>query len=360
MKEKLCKVSLYVNYVLFFLIVGFSFVGPTKLFSIGGKYFSFSFYISLIAIPFFYICYFLIYRNKFLNQTIKSISILFFVLFVASLAMGYFLYPNYNGLFGTSPTKTVIINAAKYAYDLLLIPYFLFFLSIIKTKTIRIAITIFLIVWIIFGALQIVAFYVNNETFWSFYDKLDFLKVIGGKSDVFARIRMNYGGSFRFFGLATEPATNSILISVIILPFLILEIKKWPKIIVYRVFLIVSLVVTLLFAYLTKSASVYLGLLVIGIYFFYKLLDSKSINKIRKIITVLGVILIIVIIFTIPTVRISFLNKFIFKLIDTSDYSTQNRYSTIWNDLLVFVTHPLFGVGDGNQGYFYAKNVIGT
>ncbi len=44
------------------------------------------------------------------------------------------------------------------------------------------------------------------------------------------------------------------------------------------------------------------------------------------------------------------------KVVDKTNKSTAMRASTVINDLKVFADFPLTGVGDGNQGYFYAEN----
>lgn len=359
MKDRFVKASLYINFLLFFLILAFSFTGTIKVISIAGKFFPLPFYVSIIAIPFFYFCYFFIYRNKFLNKTLIDLATIFVLLFVASLSMGYLLYPKYNGLFDTSPIKVVLENGIKYLYDILLIPYFIFFVSLLNKKIVKKMIIIFLIFWIAFGLFQIIVYYINNQILWKIYDSIDFLKLLGGRSETFTKIRANYD-SFRFYGISNEPASNCVLICVILFPFFISELKKPNLKSTYRVFLIASLAFTLVFAYLTKSASVYTGMLVIFIYLAYKFFDNSNIKLLYKWLTIGAIALSIILVFAIPYFRNIFLNKFIFKLFGTSDYSTQHRYSTIWNDIMIFATHPIFGVADGNQGYFYASNVLGT
>lgn len=73
-----------------------------------------------------------------------------------------------------------------------------------------------------------------------------------------------------------------------------------------------------------------------------------------------GFVGIMVILICIPGSRYVLIDRFFLKIIDISDASTQHRYSTIWNDLLILVKFPVFGIGDGNQGFFYAYHVSGT
>lgn len=44
------------------------------------------------------------------------------------------------------------------------------------------------------------------------------------------------------------------------------------------------------------------------------------------------------------------------KIVDRDNQSTAMRASTVINDLKVFAEYPIAGVGDGNQGFFYANN----
>lgn len=44
------------------------------------------------------------------------------------------------------------------------------------------------------------------------------------------------------------------------------------------------------------------------------------------------------------------------KVVDRENGSTAMRASTVINDVKVFMNYPITGVGDGNQGYFYAAN----
>lgn len=272
--------------------------------------------------------------------------------------MGFLLYPQYAGLFNTTPTKVVVINGIKYLYDISLIPYFVFCLSFLNRKIIRLCVGVFMSAWILFGCFQIAAFYIDNPVVWKIYDSLDFLKVIGGTSETFQRIKHNYG-TFRFYGFAVEPAGNCVLIAVLLLPFLIMELKEkhgW----LYSAYLWVSLVFTVFFAIMTKSASVFSGMAILGVVALVNLFrDHKTTVKFNITLVSLCVGGLAVILL-VPQLREIFFDRFLLKLFDKSDYSTQHRYSTIWNDFNVFIRNPIFGVGDGNQGYFYTNNVLGT
>lgn len=45
------------------------------------------------------------------------------------------------------------------------------------------------------------------------------------------------------------------------------------------------------------------------------------------------------------------------KLVDKENMSTAMRVSTIINDMRILSQHPITGVGNGMQGYWYSENV---
>lgn len=359
MKNKVSKILIYTNLVLFALIIFFSLFAPTKLLSLSGKNFQISFYISILAIPLFYISYFFVFKNHSIDFVFPLIISLFSILFVSSLGMGYILKPRYDGLFNSSPEKEVIKTAIKYAYDLALIPYFAFMLSFLERKTLSKIINTFLIIWIVFGIWQILVFQVNNQAMWTVYDKMDFLKIIGGDAATFQRIRHNYG-NFRFYGFASEPASNCILISAFLLPYLFYKNTRKGYLLKTRIFYWVITIFVLTFSFLTKSSSVYVGIVIDFVCMFVFLIKNNKIKGSTIVAAACILVLLVGIGFAIPATRKIILNDFLLKIIDTSNYSTQHRYSTIYNDIIIFFKSPIFGIGDGNQGYFYASNVIGT
>ena len=356
-KDKIKIVLFYANIVLFFAICFFSCFGETHLFSVLGKHFSISFYFSILAIPIFYFYYFFFCKNRFINRLIIMFIIIFITLLISSLGMAFIIYPRFNGLFQTSPPIVVLKESIKYAYDLALIPFFVFNLSIISTKILKRGLLSFLIVWIAFGYIQFFVYTINNEIIWKIYDGLDVLKIIRGSSYMFERIRTNYN-SFRLYGFASEPATNCIIICLVFLPFLYYELstKKTPQ---HKFAYSIMLFLTLFLGFLTKSSSVYAGMLVFAIFIIIKIYMHNG-NKKTKIILACVLITSIVLLLIIPYTRNILINNVFLKIIDTRNYSTQHRYSTIWNDFLIFIKNPIFGIGDGNQGYFYSKHVVGT
>lgn len=358
MSTKIIKATLFINFICFFLISFFSFTSPTTLFTVFGREFQFSFYISIFAIPFFYLSYFFLYKKRSLDRTLRDISIVFLLLFISSIGMSFFYYQRYGGLFGTTPPQTVIEEAIKYAYDLSMLPYFIYMISLLNKKVIERTINIFILAWILFGLFQLVAFYINSSGLWQIYDAVDILKCIAGNSALLERIRNNYG-YFRFYGISSEPAANAILIDAILLPYLVFQVIRKRRKISKAPYALMFLFV-LLFGILTISSAVYVGLLIDALYIIFVFFTSKSIKRTWKILFLLGVLGAFTIVISVEPLRNIFWKDFIQKIFGKSNYSTQYRYSTVWNDLCCFAQSPLFGVGDGLQGLFYAENISNT
>lgn len=343
----------------FFSILFFSTTAPSSLFTFFGKEFSLSFYISLVALPLFYFGYFFLIKRHDLNRIIVSTVLFGVLLFLSSVGTSFFLYNDFCGYLSTNPVITAISEMIKYAYDLALIPYFIFCFSAIKRSFLTRLIYVFIGAWICFGLFQCICFQINSPSLWDFYDSLDVLKVIGGTSEFFEIIRRNYG-YFRFYGISSEPASNSTLISVFLIPFLAYKARSHFKFRRYFFLDIVLLLAVLSFGILTVSSSVFVGLAVNAVVFFVLFLRSKTVSKSIKSVVVALLALVFVGILVIPPLRTLVIDKMFLKLFDTSNYSTQYRYSTVWNDIQCLLTSPIFGVGDGNQGYFYASNISGT
>ncbi len=351
------KIVTFINVALFICICIFNCFGPCKLFSLAGKNFSLSFYLSIIALPVFYISYFAFGRHD-VDFVFKNLLAAFFLLSISSMGMALIISPTFSLLFNKTPMNVVFLGMVKYCYDIAMIPYFCFMLSFVKKKWACRIIDIFILAFICFGLFQCVCFYANQPLLWKAYDAVDILKVVGGDSAMYARIRHNYG-TFRFYGFASEPAENCVLFCFLTL-YLYWRITRCFASKKTLVFYCVCSILLGILAILTKSASVLTGLLIIGIGLFVygvyeKRISTKAIIALVVLFCVLSVLLAII-----PKTRAIFYQNFILKLFDRTNQSTQYRYSTIWNDLCILLQFPFFGVGDGNQGYFYAANVSDT
>ena len=360
MRKRIDAWALYINLFLFAAIVFFSFFSTTGLFSVAGRSFQLSFYFGIVGLAVFYISYFFVFKSRSVDFLFPILICLFAILLTSSLGMAFALKPRFDGLFGSTPEREVIFNAAKYAFDLAFIPYFAFMVSILDRKKITLSVNIFLIAWIAFGLFQILVFYIDKESLWRVYDGLDVLKIIGGNSEMFLRIKNNYAGQFRFFGFASEPASNCLLVSVFLLPYLFYQTTRKGIPFKKKAFYFLALAFVLLLAFLTRSASVYAGIAVDLIGLFVVSIRKKTIGPKTMAFIAGGLLVGMAILLAVPKTRDAILGGFLLKIIDRTNHSTQHRYSTIVNDFMILLKNPLFGVGDGNQGYFYAENIAGT
>lgn len=161
-----------------------------------------------------------------------------------------------------------------------------------------------------------------------------------------------------FFGI--EPSSAAILCSCVI-PYIYTCIastkgyKKFLYMIVIILFLplffgsnssqllIMFSAATLLFVWIILKKNIprsfYYGSFAVGLFFAlsYVWTDSVSIAKSDDT----------------SSIEYALLNKFI----DRENQSTATRASTVINDLKIIADNPLTGVGNGNQGFFYEKNI---
>ena len=117
---------------------------------------------------------------------------------------------------------------------------------------------------------------------------------------------------------------------------------------------IILLLATLPIAVINQSSSV---LLALGIYMillvYYICRSSKTTRKQMIFFMLVTVIITIVLLLASKQIIPLFIEKVIKKPFDKNDYSTIQRSSVIRNCILTFLEYPVFGVGNGNQGYFY-------
>ena len=359
--EKRGDLLLIINEIIFCCFAFLSFFGNVIRFGIGGHTFGLSFYISIVAFPLFLVSYVISFRKKHnIDFYILNIVLIISILFLSSLGVSYILYPIKNGLFGTNPFKVWAFNSAKYLYDLFGIIYCVFFLSIIKRKTVKIVCSIFFWLWSFVGFVQIIICFANNTTLNNIYDSLNFLGILQSTENMF-RIIKNYG-HLRIAIFGSEPASSCVVIFCFIVPFLcykIFELKRIKSSTFYKIRLFGASAITFIHAYFASSSSILVGGIFFVIVLFFIFISLKSIKNRTKGIITIAFIAIAGAFFLVLSLTSKNGNIFM-KLFNTSDYSTQYRYSTIWNDIAIFAKSPLFGVGDGNQGYFYFENVVGT
>lgn len=162
-----------------------------------------------------------------------------------------------------------------------------------------------------------------------------------------------------FFG--TEPAASS-LICYVVIPFILFSIstnKGFGKLAYIAMFAIM----TLLFL-LSNSSSALLSFMFVCIVYValyvFKLRIKKMIMYSAFIVGLMVAILYSLDLSSsdaVNTDKESLEYVLVGKLQDEDNMSTAMRASTVINDMKIFYDYPFTGVGDGNQGYFYRKNV---
>lgn len=152
----------------------------------------------------------------------------------------------------------------------------------------------------------------------------------------------------------SEPSYAEILLCGLLMPFIcgrILSTKK-SKLSVIKLFLLLPLV------FYNGSSSVLIGTAIcIGVMLF---LSAKKNDKSRKkMIVLFGVyVALVILLFTNNPIKEILINQVLKKPFDQENYSTIQRTSVIRNCLMVFKEHPILGVGNGIQGFFYESHLL--
>lgn len=172
----------------------------------------------------------------------------------------------------------------------------------------------------------------------------------------------------RIFLTGSEPASLGIILCVLIMPYLFMQIETGVSVKSNRI----KLITCYFFAFLSKSTTVYVIIVILTATYLIKSQLNKEENVKAKIFLILfaAIILLLLIFFIFNNLSIlDFLGSkddvysvryiLINKAFDSNNQSSTHRWTTTVNDLAIFREYPLLGVGDGNQGFFYNKN-IGT
>lgn len=179
----------------------------------------------------------------------------------------------------------------------------------------------------------------------------------------------NIGGWFhladydfdRLSGVAFEPSGMGSVISMLCFPYAASKLLFTRKL---RYGLALALL--LFVGYFTYSSTVYVALVFSLIAFAIAGLVTRN-GRIPKgaIVATMLVLVVALIAATVASSSSELEENEIYrsitsmfeKVTDKSNASTAYRNSTVSNDIKIFEKYPIFGVGEGNQGYFYAANL---
>ena len=156
-----------------------------------------------------------------------------------------------------------------------------------------------------------------------------------------------------------EPSSVSI-VSFCVLPYIytsIVKAKGWSK---FK-YIVCAILFFALFAGSNSSQTLLLYLACTGLFIIFLLL-RKFPKVLYKVSFVAGFLAVSIYLFDFKEVEVqggadSIEYALFAKVLDKENESTAVRVSTIVNDLKIIGSYPITGVGNGNQGFFYAENL---
>lgn len=277
---------------------------------------------------------------------------LYFFMAIYSLVASFILLFTLDPHFVETPLRTCMGDIIHYLLALLSIYYNYYHLT--HTIHIRQLYKIFdgqIIVLLIIGYLQL-GLLLGIGPMASIYISLASVLSLADFSWL-----MNLDRGVCFFG--SEPASASKL-CLLVIPFIlssIYHLKKgvrWKYIIYLLLFGILML--------MSNSSSVLVSFILIIAFFLF----SAVLSKIKKSLYYIsfGAGLLLALLYTADFHSVSdagdtsdWFYVIYGKALDKENMSTAMRMSTVINDMKIFYSYPLTGIGNGNQGFFYTQNI---
>lgn len=279
-----------------------------------------------------------------LNSKNKKLFYLYIYVITSMFLMSVFLSYHTGNVYGQSTLKIFVEYFVKYTFLFLIILYN--FLMLNKERLQKVIQILFIetVVGCVVILLQILL--LLFEKFSGVYDLINILNLLPSSSFI---INLN-----RICGFGYEPSyfcLFHLFISFPVLMYLITQKK------INSTIPIIFIGIITLGTFLTKSSTVYIAfiiMLIIMLCIYFKKISARN-----RLCIVCGGIAVLLVILTIKPTR-QIVISIIFKIFDINNLSTVYRYSTIFNDIMCFLNFPFFGVGDGNQGFFYNENILNS
>lgn len=265
---------------------------------------------------------------------------------ITTICMGLILSLSIGPLYGETTITAIIPSICWLAVDVVMVLYLTWAYPRMPRKVLDLAFNTLIIIVLSVSMLE---------------------AVLGTRSSLFNSIMHAWIPAYetcclqgRLCGVASEPSHMALTLGLLCIPYCYGKIKENSQIRYF--FALVGLYIVALW---TKSTTVYItvtfttvGMLILTI------ADNKGINRHKIIIVCLVIESVCVVTLILLTIglnqsQIDFfdeIKRVFFRSISESDQSGAYRNSTIINDWLIFKSYPVFGVGDGNQGFFYAGN----
>lgn len=318
----------YILYLLFIPLNMPDYIGKKMPFTAYGVSFAF--------FPFLFVFILVVIKKVFAEKVInplwfKTFLILFF-LCVYSALMGKVYEGEFDlGYFGGDGVTNTLSYSAQLLFFWLIVFVNSEVLKSLSRRTKQIVFLYYALLCIFISILQFMMIYVSPQ-FKGIYDKVNFLGVFP-KSNIVNRIT----------GFGKEPSSLAEILCVFLIPYLIYqyEFNRQKKFMVLAVVLVFV-------ACLSLSTTVYAALLVLFFVYILCILKNREIFKVFPLVAVC----LMVVFFALSLNSSDEIRSVVYKAFDLKNQSSAYRYSSVYNDIMIFLTHP-FGVGDGNQGYYY-------
>lgn len=284
-----------------------------------------------------------------LNELTSSFLPFAIVGSLSSIIMGFYLSQQFGALAGETPLSAIITGLMWLLFDVGIV----FFVSCCYERStihhIDVVMDVLVVVVLIICGIQALAMF-GVPGFASLFELIN----IGGWLSVFEEVDF-----LRLVGVGSEPAAMAQTLGLFCLPYCYCRATHDG---ISRYWFAFALLV--LFAFLTKATTVYvtvvLVLIGIAVLNIRRKQSKGAIAVIAVACAVLSVAFLVVLIAGISLVPADVESTFeavLGKISDGTNMSTAYRSSTVINDVEIFKEFPIFGVGDGNQGFFYAQNL---
>lgn len=291
-------------------------------------------------------------------KTNKLINILFlFVLYLnfSSIISAVYRSETLGVLYGETTydaTKGMIIY---YTVVFLIFYYNYLILSRFTSKELDRIMKYVVNLILLIGYLQIAT--LINPFFGKLLDLIDVFDVIRNSDFLLFMDRITLSGS--------EPATISLIMNVFLVPYILSKILQSDD----KLGNITKLALCLPILFFSRSSSVYIMTILNFLIFLYLYFKPFTLSyfSIRKIIfnvivaTILSLSLLVALNSNTTFDNNEIVQKINYltfeKISDENNQSTLTRMSTVINDLKIFGKYPVFGIGNGMQGYFYNEHL---
>lgn len=345
------------NIVCISIVLVMSIFGPINSFSILGKHFSPAFYFAFLFFPLLFLEW--MFSTKKPESTYRIFTFCLTTLFVLgfiSLINCILLSTTFGGYYSTTPMKVYILNFIKYTFDLIAIVYLIFSISLLTKNYIETIVIIASLLLVLIGLFQLFVCLLNNQQLNQLYDNINFLKILGSSE------LMHLYGMQRIYLTASEPAANCTFVCCVCIPFLFFIAIKKDNLPIKRILAFIILILLIPLIYFTRGISLYLcSALSFAITFscFMSTMKNERKKTLVFIVEMLVIVFLLILLFVTPFGK-ALLQSIVDKFLSNTNYSFQYRFSSIYNDILIFLKMPIFGCGDGFQGYFYIDHIVGT